>query len=77
MPREVTVYSTPFCIACEELMTYLHQRGIPFRVRDVLVDDEAAEALEAQGLYSTPALQVDGQFADGMDRARVEALLES
>lgn len=61
MERRITVYSTPFCAACEDLKQYLHDRGLPFTVRDVLVDEAAAEELEAHGIYTTPALRVDGE----------------
>ncbi|MCG6953052.1 MAG: glutaredoxin family protein, partial [Betaproteobacteria bacterium] len=45
-PREVTVYSTPFCAPCESLKRYLAAHAVAFRVRDLMIDEEAQERLE-------------------------------
>ncbi len=71
----VVVYSTPLCGPCEELKSYLRSRGVQFRVRDVLIEEEAAEELERRDIWSTPALSVGDRFVEGFDRARVDALL--
>lgn len=61
----VIVYSTPFCAPCESLKRYLTEKGVAFRVRDLMMDEEAADRLEAHGIRSTPALEVDGQILAG------------
>jgi glutaredoxin-like protein NrdH len=76
-PTEVTVYSTPFCVPCEQLKGWLRARGVEFAVRDLLMDEEAAERVEAAGIRSTPILEIDGKLYVGDDIApdRLPALL--
>ena len=76
-PREVTVYSTPFCAPCESLKRYLAAHAVAFRVRDLMIDEKAQERLEAAGIRSTPALEVDGALyaAEQLDPQRLETIL--
>jgi len=76
-PREVTVYSTPLCAPCESLKRYLAAHAVAFRVRDVMIDEEAQQRLEAAGIRSTPALEVDGALyaAEQLDPRRLETIL--
>lgn len=76
-PREVTVYSTPFCAPCESLKRYLAAHAVAFRVRDLMMDEDAQERLEAAGIRSTPALEVDGALYAGeqLDPQRLETIL--
>jgi glutaredoxin-like protein NrdH len=76
-PPEVTVYSTPFCAPCEQLKRFLKDNGIGFTVRDLMMDEDAADRLEAKGIRSTPALEVNGEIYAGetLDPARVRALV--
>lgn len=63
--RDVIVYSTPFCAPCEQLKRFLKGQGVAFRVRDLMMDEEAADRLEAHNIRSTPALEVDGMLYAG------------
>jgi len=63
--REVIVYSTPFCAPCEALKRYLADRDVAFKVRDLMMDEDAAKRLEAHGIRSTPALEIDGALYAG------------
>jgi glutaredoxin-like protein NrdH len=76
-PREVTVYSTPFCAPCESLKRFLAAHGVAFRVRDLMMDEQAQERLEAAGIRSTPALEIDGALyaAEQLEPQRLEAIL--
>ena len=73
----VTVYSTPFCTPCEQLKRFLRDNGVAFRVRDLMMDGDAADRLEAKGIRSTPALEVDGEIYAGetLDPVRVRVLV--
>ena len=75
MPREVVVYSTPLCIPCERLKAYLRERGVQFTVRDLLMDEEAADLLAERGIRTTPVLQVDDEFVVGFQPEKVADLL--
>ena len=61
----ITVYSTPFCAPCERLKQYLQANGVPFEGKDLMMDEEAAEMLEAKGIRSAPVLEIDGSFYFG------------
>jgi glutaredoxin-like protein NrdH len=75
--REVTVYSTPFCAPCESLKRFLAAHDVEFRVRDLMMDEEAQDRLEAAGIRSTPALEIDGALyaAEQLEPQRLEAIL--
>ena len=57
-PVDVTVFSTPFCAPCEALKRHLERKGIAFKVRDLMMDEEAQDLLEAHNIRSTPALGI-------------------
>ena len=75
MQQDVIVYSTPFCVPCEQLKEYLRLRRVPFSVQDPHMDEEAADYLESRGLYTTPVLRVGEETLAGFQRAQVDALL--
>lgn len=77
MPPSVIVYSTPLCAPCEALKRALKARGVSFRSVDLLLDEEAAERLEDQGIRSAPALEIDGRLYAGAALAedRLDGLL--
>lgn len=62
---DVTVYTTPFCAPCEQLKRFLADNEVPFKVRDLMIDEDAQDRLEAKGIRSTPALEVDGEIYAG------------
>jgi glutaredoxin-like protein NrdH len=68
MPKvlpEVIVYSSPMCAPCEQLKRYLTSLGVAYRVRDLLMDEEAQDRLDEARIRSTPALEVDGKIYAG------------
>jgi len=73
--KDVIVYSTPLCAPCERLKRYLRERGVAFRLIDVMMDEEAGALLESRGIRSTPVLSVDGELAVGFDPERIDQLL--
>jgi hypothetical protein len=48
---------------------------VQFRVRDVMVDQEAADFLESRGIFATPVASIDGELVVGFRRERIDALL--
>jgi glutaredoxin-like protein NrdH len=64
-PREVVVYTSPMCAPCEQLKRYLTSLGIAYRVRDLLMDEDAQDRLDEARIRSTPALEVDGVIHAG------------
>ena len=78
MARNVVVYSTPLCAPCEALKRSLKARGVAFATVDLLMDEEAAERLEEQGIRSAPALEIDGRLYAGaaLGEERLDVLLK-
>lgn len=65
MAQKVVVYTTPLCGPCEALKRALTARGVAFQTIDLLMDEDAAERIEEQGIRSAPVLEVDGRFYAG------------
>lgn len=73
--RDVIVYSTPLCAPCERLKRHLRDKGVAFKVVDIMMDEAAGAFLESRGIRSTPVLSVDGELIVGFDPVRVDRLL--
>lgn len=65
--NEVVVYTSPMCAPCEQLKSYLKHLGVAFRVRDLLMDEEAQDRLDEARIRSTPALEVGGVIHAGSE----------
>jgi glutaredoxin-like protein NrdH len=77
--RRLVVYASPLCAPCEALKRLLASEGLAFEVRDVMVDEAAANLLENHGIRTTPALGIDDELYAGDDLApdRLVALLDA
>ncbi|MDY6881473.1 MAG: glutaredoxin family protein [Desulfatiglans sp.] len=75
MGQDIIVYSTPLCAPCESLKRYLKEKGVEFTVKDLLMDEEAAEYLADKNIRSTPVLQVDDELVVGFQKEKVDELL--
>lgn len=75
--RDIVVYTSPMCAPCEALKKFLAANGVRFRVRDLLMDEDAQDRLDEARIRSTPALEVDGQLyaGDALNPGNVKALL--
>ena len=58
----ITVYtrSTPRCVQCTGVKTWLRARGIPYVERDISTDPDALAEVEATGIKSLPVVVADG-----------------
>lgn len=76
--QKVIVYSTPLCAPCEQLKRYLRDSGVEFVVRDLMMDEEAAELMESRNIRTSPALQVGEEILAGPDLhpEKIDALLD-
>lgn len=63
--KDVVVYTTPFCAPCDALKQYLTAQAVEFRVRDLMMDEDAQDRLDAARIRSTPVLEVDGALYAG------------
>ena len=76
--RKVIVYTTPFCVPCEQLKRYLDVQGVPFATRDLMMDEDAQDKIDDAGIRSTPILEVNGELFAGEALApeNIRALLD-
>ena len=75
---EIIVYSTPLCAPCEVLKRILATEGLPFEVKDLMVDEVAAELMDQHGIRTVPVLGINGELYSGDDLKpdRLVALLD-
>jgi glutaredoxin-like YruB-family protein len=74
--RKVIVYSTPSCPFCNNLRTYLRQKGIEFEEYDVSKDKERlVEMIQKSGGGGVPVVDIDGIVIRGFDPDRIEKAL--
>lgn len=75
--RDVIVYTSPMCAPCEQLKRFLTAHGVTYRVRDLLMDEDAQDRLDEARIRSTPALEVDGLIyaGDALTQEKVKTLL--
>ena len=76
--RKITVYTTPFCVPCEQLNRYLDTQGVSFATRDLMMDEDAQDKVDDAGIRTTPILEVDGKLYAGEALApeKIRALLD-
>ena len=76
--RKITVYTTPFCVPCEQLKRYLDTQGVSFATRDLMMDEDAQDKVDDAGIRTTPILEVDGKLYAGEALApgKIRALLD-
>ena len=74
---KIVVYTSPFCAPCEQLKRFLTSHGVAYKVRDLMMDENAQDRLDEARIRSTPALEVDGQFyaGDALTQDKVKELL--
>ncbi|MFV0297261.1 MAG: glutaredoxin family protein [Hyphomicrobiaceae bacterium] len=64
-PQDIIVYTSPMCAPCEQLKRYLTGLGVQYRVRDLLMDEDAQDRLDEAKIRSTPALEINGDIYAG------------
>jgi glutaredoxin 3 len=62
---------------CNRVKEFLSQKNVQFVERDVSQDQSALSELEALGTMATPVTVIDGQAVVGLDKARLEQLLDT
>ena len=75
--RDIVVYTSPMCAPCEQLKRYLTSLGVRYRVRDLLMDEDAQDRLEALYHVQTPKFQLHGEIhaGDALTPEKVRALV--
>ena len=74
----VIVYSTPLCVPCDQLKSYLRERGVDFTAKDLMMDEDAAEFIDSKNIRTSPILQIDENLLHGqeLEPSNIDALLD-
>ncbi|TES94635.1 MAG: hypothetical protein E3J94_00270, partial [Desulfobacteraceae bacterium] len=73
---EITVYFSPACPHCRQLLSYLDTNGIKYLGKDVTKTESARKDVERlTGRLSIPVVVVKGEIINGLDRNRLKNLL--
>ncbi len=77
-PHDVVVYTTPMCAPCDALKKFLASHDVAFRVRDLMMDEDAQDRMDEARIRSTPVLEVDGELiaGDALNLDNVRQLLD-
>ena len=72
----IKVYTTPTCIYCQNLKTFLKEKGIEFEEINVANNPEALKEMVAKsGQLGVPVVDIDGQIVIGFDKEKISKLL--
>lgn len=76
MNKTVIIYSTPACHFCQELKTFLGEKGIEYTDYNV-AEDEArrTEMVEKSGQMGVPVVFIGEEMLIGFDKEKVSELL--
>jgi glutaredoxin-like YruB-family protein len=73
----IKIYSTPSCIYCVTLKTFLKERKIEFEEIDVSQDQKAQEEMiEKSGQMGVPVIEINEEIIVGFDKEKIEKLLK-
>ena len=73
----VKIYSTPTCVYCKTLKSYLTKAGIQFEDIDVSKDGKQLEdMIKKSGQMGVPVVDIDGEIIIGFDKAKIDELLK-
>lgn len=74
----ITVYTSPACGFCHMVKTYLENKGLAFKERDISQDQEALDwVANTVGQLATPVVDIDGEVILGFDRERIDLALRA
>jgi glutaredoxin-like protein NrdH len=71
---EVTVYTNPSCVQCDQTKRYLDRVGIPYAVVDLSTNEEAAAMVIAKGHKSAPVVITDKNEWSGFQLTKLADL---
>ncbi len=73
--RQIIMYSTAQCPACQQAKQYLTQRGVPFEERNVQQSKTAADEFQRLGGRGVPLIMVGGERMEGFNPQEIDRLL--
>jgi len=73
---KVKVYTTPTCVYCVTVKSFLKEKEIEFEEIDVSQDQEKAqEMINKTGQMGVPVIEIDDEIVVGFDRDKIIKLL--
>jgi len=73
---DITVYFSPVCPHCRQLLSYLDSNGIKYLGRDVTKTESARKDIERlTGRLTIPVIVAKGEVISGFDRSRLKSVL--
>ncbi len=73
----VRVFSTPTCVFCVTLKSFLKEHNIKFEDIDVAENQVAQkEMIEKSGQMEVPVIEIGGQMVVGFDQEKIKKLLK-
>ncbi|MBS4213426.1 MULTISPECIES: glutaredoxin family protein [Neobacillus] len=74
--HEIIVYSSNGCSYCDQVKTFLKEKGIEFEERNASINKEYLEQLKEKKIFATPATFIDGKLVLGFQEKKLNKLLE-
>lgn len=75
--EDIIVYSSDNCPWCVKAKSYLKQRNIEFKEKNVALDMMAAqEMILKSGQRGIPVIDIKGEIVVGFDKIKIDSLLE-
>lgn len=71
---QVTLYSQPGCGPCVGVEKYLERSKIPFQIRNIREDAEAANRVAELGYSGTPVIEHPHGHFNGFNPEKLEAI---
>lgn len=76
MEKKIKIYSTPSCLYCQTLKTFLDEEGFKYEDINVAENHQAAEEMiQKSGQMGVPVTEIDGEIVVGFDKERISELL--
>ena len=73
----IKIYSTPSCVYCKTLKSYLTSKNIEFSAIDVSIDEKALEYMvKVSGQMGVPVVEIDNNVIVGFDKQKIDELLK-
>jgi glutaredoxin-like YruB-family protein len=73
----IKIYSTPSCVYCKTLKSYLTSKNIEFSDIDVSTNEKELEHMvKVSGQMGVPVVEIDDNVIVGFDKNRIDELLK-
>ena len=73
----IKIYSTPSCVYCKTLKSYLTSKNIEFSDIDVSTNEKELEHMvKVSGQMGVPVVEIDDNVIVGFDTNRIDELLK-